>query len=317
MKNSSLVLVMVLFFVFSSAFSFTNASEPVYDILHNTSPTFIQLGENVRIYAQVSFVQSGVGVQDVNFTWYVNGTEVCSESATSSTLIYTPQAIGVYLVNATVNGYSNGQVVTVTVLSQTTNNFKNITAEIQPLSPTFNESHTGEIPLNLTIGYASQTPTNSTLIPYQEIVCQYNVDNGSWNNATLVSASTQKVWYDPTFRGYWNQIDCNYSGLLEELSNGRHSMNITLTPSLQYSCFVLSNGTTPFVRIGNGCYNALANSTVDFYVYGNYDSQASIPNQEKLPLSTTLVIITASATVVAVTLSLLLYRRHRKQATVK
>jgi hypothetical protein len=119
-----LIEIITILCVNSLVVGFANASTPVYDIFDlqhgHTSPTIIQLGESVSIYAQVSFVQSGVGVQDVNFTWYVNGTQVFTENATSSTLNYTPQNIGVYLVNATVNGYSNGQIVTVTVLSEPT-----------------------------------------------------------------------------------------------------------------------------------------------------------------------------------------------------
>jgi len=150
------------------------------------------------------------------------------------------------------------------------------------------------------------------LIPYQEIICQYQVDNGNWINATLVVASNQKVWYDPTFQGFWNQIDCNYNGLLQELSNGRHSLNITLTPSLEYSYLVLSNGTLPLVRIGDGYYNALVNSTVDFYVFGNYDSQKSIPNKEITPFSTTIFVVTGTSIFVIIALSFLLFRRYRK-----
>ena len=61
-----------------------------------------------------------VGVQDVSFRWYVNGTEVFFENSTSSTLIYTPQTTGVYLINATVNGFSDGKVIIVTVLPHST-----------------------------------------------------------------------------------------------------------------------------------------------------------------------------------------------------
>jgi hypothetical protein len=92
-----------------------NASAPVYDIISFT-PTNIHLTESIKLYAQVSFVQSGVGVQNVNFRWYINSTELYSENSTSSTLNYTPETTGTYLINATVNGYSNGQVITVTVL---------------------------------------------------------------------------------------------------------------------------------------------------------------------------------------------------------
>ena len=102
------------------AFSITPGPHIVYDIIEFT-PTDIHLSETAKLYAQVSWLGSGIiGVHSVNFIWYVNSTEVLTENATSSTLIYKPQAVGIYLINATVNGYSNGQVVTVTVLSEPT-----------------------------------------------------------------------------------------------------------------------------------------------------------------------------------------------------
>jgi hypothetical protein len=195
--------------------------------------------------------------------------------------------------------------------------FDNIMAEIQPLSPSYNESYTGNIPLDVTVHLSAKSQTNSSLIPYQEIVCQYQVDNGNWINVTLVGASKQKVFYDPTFQGFWNQIDCNYNGSLQELSNGKHSLNITLTPFLDYSYLVLSNGTLPLVRIGDGYYNALMNSTVDFYVYGNYDTQTTTQNQGVPPFPTILVVIASAVAIAVLAVSLLLVKRHRKTISQK
>ena len=111
------LLLLCLLVLFTSSACIANASNPVYGIISFT-PTTINLGETVKLLAQVSFVQSGVGVQDVNFTWYVNCTEVLSENSTGSTLIYTPKTVGTYLFNVTVNGYSDGQSITVTVISK-------------------------------------------------------------------------------------------------------------------------------------------------------------------------------------------------------
>ena len=195
--------------------------------------------------------------------------------------------------------------------------FKDITAEIQPISPTYNESYTGNIPFNVTIHFSARSPTNSSLIPYQDISCQYQLDNGYWNNASLSYASAQKVWYDPTFKGFWNQIDCNYSALLEGLSNGEHHLNITFTPNLKYSYLVLSNGSTLIYQEGNSQYNALANSTIDFSVFGNYDNPASVSNSQQLSFPITYVILVSTITLVVIALSLLVYRRHRKTASKK
>jgi hypothetical protein len=150
MKNKRLGWLILLFLICLFTINFANASMPVYDIISFT-PTTIYLSESAKLYAQVSFVQSGVGVQNVNFVWFVNGTEAFSENSTSSTLIYTPQSIGVYLINATVNGYSNGKVITVTVLSQTTPS-PTISTNPTPSVPEF--SWLTILPLLLTIPIA-------------------------------------------------------------------------------------------------------------------------------------------------------------------
>jgi hypothetical protein len=119
MKKSSLGWLLLLLFTYSVTACHFATATIVYDIM-NFTPTTIHLTESVKLYAQISYVGSGFGVQPVNFTWYVNSTEVMTENSTSSTLIYTPKAVGTYLVNATVNGYSNGKIITLTVLPQTT-----------------------------------------------------------------------------------------------------------------------------------------------------------------------------------------------------
>jgi hypothetical protein len=185
-------------------------------------------------------------------------------------------------------------------------------AEIQPISPTHNESYTGNIPFSVTIHFSARSPTNSSLMPYQDISCQYQLDYGYWNNASLSYASEQKVWYDPTFEGFWNQMDCNYNALLESLSKGKHHLNITFTPNLGYSYLVLSNGSTLIYQEENSQYNALVNSTIDFYVFGNYDNPASVPISQQLSFPITCVIIASTLTIVVIAVSILLFKRHLK-----
>jgi multisubunit Na+/H+ antiporter MnhC subunit len=94
-------------------------------------------------------------------------------------------------------------------------------------------------------------------------------------------------------------------------------MNVTLSPSLMYSYFVLSNGSPLFYHNKNGVYNALVNSTVDFYVYGNYDSQTTTQKQGVPPFPTTLVVTTVSMIAAVIAFSLLLFIRHRKNQVKK
>ncbi len=117
MKKSSLGwLFLSLSIVSTFAVCLANAKTMDYHIFPFT-PTTIKPNETVKIYNEVSFVQSN-SVPPANFTWYVNGTEVISEIAASSTYTFTPFSVGVYYISAAVNGYSNGEVVTVNVTSE-------------------------------------------------------------------------------------------------------------------------------------------------------------------------------------------------------
>jgi hypothetical protein len=138
--------------------------------------------------------------------------------------------------------------------------FSEIEAEIQVSSPVDNGSYTGDLSLNISIRYyaLSHVP-NSSVIPYQNINCLYQVDNNDWKNASRISASQQGGFWDPPNDGYWNVIDCNYSAVLQGLFNGEHLLDIDLKPDLEYHYRVASNETY------------VDNATISFFVFGNYD----------------------------------------------
>ena len=81
--------------------------------------TTIYLNQEVDIYAQVSYVQSGT-VPPSTFVWYVNGIAVKSDVIGSSTLTFSPTSLGVYNITVTVNGETNSELVTVTVIAEAT-----------------------------------------------------------------------------------------------------------------------------------------------------------------------------------------------------
>lgn len=81
--------------------------------------TTIYLNQAVNIYAQVSYVQSGT-VPPSTFVWYVNGIAVKSDVIGSSTLTFSPTSLGVYNITVTVNGETNSELVTVTVIAKAT-----------------------------------------------------------------------------------------------------------------------------------------------------------------------------------------------------
>jgi hypothetical protein len=201
-----------------------------------------------------------------------------------------------------------------TVAAQAPSNFpfKDVIGCIQPNCPADNASYTGEICLNMSIQFSVQSTANSSLIPYQNIQCIYQLDNKSWQNATLISASPQTAWYDPTFQGYWNQMRCNYIAPLPTLANGWHSLNVSLTPNLQYYCRVLSNGSYVTTLIGNQMYDALANSTINFYVYGNYDNPTPKSTSQSQPESSLVAIAIVSAAS-AITAGLFFHSKKHKQ----
>jgi hypothetical protein len=71
----------------------------------------------VDVYAQVSYVQSGT-MPPSDFQWYVNGEPTKFESASNSVYTFTPQAIGKYVITVTVNGETNSELVTVSVIPE-------------------------------------------------------------------------------------------------------------------------------------------------------------------------------------------------------
>jgi hypothetical protein len=121
MNKSSLMLVATSVLLIGSicGFNFVNAGV-VYDIFpFPQSPTTIKLHQSIQLLAQVGYVESN-GVPPANFSWFVNGVLAKSERCASSTFIFIANAVGTYRITATVNGYSNSQVVNVTVIGEST-----------------------------------------------------------------------------------------------------------------------------------------------------------------------------------------------------
>jgi len=199
--------------------------------------------------------------------------------------------------------------------------FTEIIARIQNISPADNGSYIGDAPLNVSIRFSARSyAPNSSLIPYKEISCIYQLDNGEWKNASLCYASEQGAWYDPTFQGYWNQLDCNYSAVLQGLANGAHSLNVSLTPDLQYYYRVLSNGSSLFYSVGHYVYDALANSTINFYVSDNYDKPAptdQTANMQQEPFPIILAVAVSVAVVAIFAVGVLAYFKKGKRPQFK
>ncbi len=124
------------------------------------------------------------------------------------------------------------------MLSILTVNFGHCTASGSPhkvfgttitiISPQNNATYTGEVFLNVSIHFYIEDTVNSSIPPYQNISCIYQIDNNNWTGASLDSVSEQGSFWDWIHKIYWNGIDCNYGCLLQNLSSGTHILNVNI-----------------------------------------------------------------------------------------
>jgi hypothetical protein len=162
--------------------------------------------------------------------------------------------------------------------------FKEIIAEIQNISPADNRSYIGDVPVNISVRYYARSYARNTgLIPYQEISCLYQLDNGEWKNASLIYASEQKALGDPVSRVYWNYLYCNYSAVLEGSSNGEHLLDIDLKPDLDHHIRISSNGTYVFDSLHSQDNQGSLpdNAKVTFYVFGDDKPMSTVQSASR------------------------------------
>ena len=184
---------------------------------------------------------------------------------------------------------------------------KEVMGEIQNISPTDNGSYTGGVPLNISVWFSARSDApNSSLIPYRDISCIYQLDNGEWRNASLYYTSEQSAWYDPTFQGYWNQLSCNYSAVLQGMSNGAHLLDIDLKPDSIWEHYrISSNGT----NVQNNLHD---NATITFYVFGDYDQPVLAGQTESVVPEIGFSIVVISAIITVTTAALFLRKRRSR-----
>lgn len=162
---------------------------------------------------------------------------------------------------------------------------EDIEATIQIISPVNNETCTGDVSLNISVHFHAKSYdfNTSSVIPYQDINCFYQLDNGEWKNASLCFASEQRAFWSWIARVHTTWVDCNYSALLQGLSNGAHFINVTLKP------------------IGS----ILRGATVKFYVSSNSEQSATTEIVLSLAIISTIIIIS--------TIVVVLRRRKMRQ----
>jgi hypothetical protein len=171
--------------------------------------------------------------------------------------------------------------------------FNQLEAEIQIASPLDNGSYTGNVCLNISIEfYAFSRVANSSAIPYENVTCSYQLDNEPFLDASIYYASQQGGFTDIPNGGYWNIVRCNYTASLQELSNGWHSLQISLEP-----------GGITYYRVNASI--AEVPPTDYFYVYQPNPTTKPTSSIPEFPVS----IIALSAGIATIALVVLLKRK--------
>jgi hypothetical protein len=185
--------------------------------------------------------------------------------------------------------------------------FDSIQAVIQIISPVDNESYNGGVSLNISIAFETSSPTNSTVIPYQDITCIYRLDSDEWKNASLNSVSEPNMYWSLINRVFLIGINCNYSATLQASSIGVHSLNVALNPGVIHSFDFHT------YYADDGSEHHYLNSTVKFYVSSN--SGQTVPTGQ--PVIQEIVFGVATVLTVIIISTIVIVSRRRKKFQVK
>jgi hypothetical protein len=171
--------------------------------------------------------------------------------------------------------------------------------EILVTSPLDNGSYTSEVGLDVSLHFfAWSKAPNSSIIPYQDVTSLYQVDNGQLQNAPLYYASSQTCWRDIPNNGYWNEMRCNYTASLQGLSEGRHSLTISLEPS-----------DITYYRV-NPAGLAVPPQPSTGYFYVHQPTPTAQPTTEPTSVPLEFLVIIALAAIIATIASVLLLKRR-------
>jgi hypothetical protein len=112
-----------------------------------------------------------------------------------------------------------------------------ISAGVQITSPISNKTYTeSAVLLNVTLYLgATEWVPRSHVIPYQEINCVYSLDNGEWKNAPLTSTIQKEAWQSIVNKCWYNQMESNYTVVLQGLSEGLHFIRVAVKPDNVHS----------------------------------------------------------------------------------
>lgn len=149
-------------------------------------------------------------------------------------------------------------------------------------SPQVNATYTGDVSLNVSIHFYIENTVNSSIPPYQNIRCIYQIDNNNWTDASLDSVAKPSSFWDWIHGIYWNGIDCNYGCLLSQLSDGNHTLKVNICHD---------DSVTPM----NG--SNLKDSVVAFYVTNDLNQTGQDQSTIFTPVNIAISLIVTSITI--------------------
>ena len=114
------------------------------------------------------------------------------------------------------------------------NGINNIQVSIQ--SPQNNTSYNdSNILLNGSIEFSvHEEKLHSADSLSQEFSANYSLDNGEWKSLPFSSFTSKEEFSDPIIGGYWNTLEGTYSAVLQDLSEGPHSIRVTVNPHIYW-----------------------------------------------------------------------------------
>lgn len=68
----------------------------------------------------------------------------------------------------------------------------------------------------------------------QEFSANYSIDDGEWKSLSFSSFTSKEEFSDPIIGGYWNTLEGKYSAVLQGLSEGPHSIRVTVNPHIYW-----------------------------------------------------------------------------------
>jgi hypothetical protein len=155
--------------------------------------------------------------------------------------------------------------------------FGEITANFQNISPADNASYIREVPVNISVRFYAFSDAKNALVPFQDIICLYRVDNGEWQNATLHNASGQRYAGSPISKTWENYVDCYYNATLQGLSNGAHLLDIDFKPDLSDHLRSSTNGKLFASEHSRPNTTLPKNASITFYNFTSNEPTTATP----------------------------------------